>query len=654
MRTTTLEGRLARMGFSDAPAAERLITSDLALNIGPPEPASVQASFGGPPMDDALLEAIAAAADPDLALLGLARIAGTDRGSDAADIRAALRAEPAFRQRLTAVLGVSAGLADHLARHPDDCHLLRGANAVRRPSPGQLRAALLYAVGASPLDDNPVADLASLDGTDPAAALCVAYKRHILHLVARDITGVAATEEVASELADIAAAVLCAALAVSRAELQAGAAPCRITVLAMGKCGGCELNYASDVDVIFVAAPAGDGPGAPAGADPGAGQDVDAALRTATKLATGLIAVCSRTTPEGMIFPIDPNLRPEGRNGALVRTPASHASYYKRWAQTWEFQALLKARPAAGRSRRSAGSSSRSPRRGSGTRPGGSRSSTTCRPCGAASRRTSRGTCGAGNSNSAPAGCATSSSRCSCCSSCTAAPTRTLRLPGTLMGLRSLIRGGYVGRTDGAEMAAAYTFLRRAEHRLQLQRAAPDPPAARGPVRPGMAGRAMRTTGYPGAPAAPAPRRRWAVHRRTRVRHGATVRARLHEKLFYRPLLHAVARLPATTSCGCPRRLPAPGWPRSASPSPTRRCGTSRRSPSGCPGARPSSGPCCRCCWTISPPARTRTPGCCPTARSPRRWADTPWYLRLLRDEASVAQRLATLLGGSRLIAATC
>ena len=269
MRTTTLEGRLARMGFSDAPAAERLITSDLALNIGPPEPAGVQASFGGPPMDDALLEAIAAAADPDLALLGLARIAGTDRGSDAADIRAALRAEPGFRDRLTAVLGVSAGLADHLARHPDDCHLLRGADAVRRPSPGQLRAALLYVVGASPLDDNPVADLASLDGTDPAAALCAAYKRHILHLAARDITGVASTEEVASELADIAAAVLCAALAVSRAELPAGAAPCRIAVLAMGKCGGCELNYASDVDVIFVAAPAGDGPGAPAGADPG-------------------------------------------------------------------------------------------------------------------------------------------------------------------------------------------------------------------------------------------------------------------------------------------------------------------------------------------------------------------------------------------------
>ena len=270
MRTTT-EGRLARMGFSDAPAAERLITSDLALNIGPPGPAGVVPSFGGPPKDDAVLEAIAAAADPDLALLGLARIAGTGGGADAADIRAALRAEPGFRTRLTAVLGISAGLADHLVRHPDDCHLLRGADAVRRPSPDQLRAALLYAVGASPLDDNPVADLASLDGTDPAVALCAAYKRHILHLAARDITGVASTEEVASELADIAAAVLCAALSVARAELPAGAAPCRIAVLAMGKCGACELNYASDVDVIFVAAPAEDGPRAGTGAGQDAG-----------------------------------------------------------------------------------------------------------------------------------------------------------------------------------------------------------------------------------------------------------------------------------------------------------------------------------------------------------------------------------------------
>jgi len=78
------------------------------------------------------------------------------------------------------VLGISAGLGDHLARHPEDCCLLRGADAIRRPTTDELRAALLYAVGANPLHEDPVADLAFLDGTDPAAALCVAYKRHIL------------------------------------------------------------------------------------------------------------------------------------------------------------------------------------------------------------------------------------------------------------------------------------------------------------------------------------------------------------------------------------------------------------------------------------------------------------------------------------------
>src|SRR5262249_62340129 len=80
----------------------------------------------------------------------------------------------------------------------------------------------------------------------------------------------------------------------------------------------------------------------------GAAGGEGAALRAATRLAAGLIQVCSRSTPEGALFPVDPNLRPEGRSGPLVRTLASHRAYYQRWAQTWEFQALLKARPVAG------------------------------------------------------------------------------------------------------------------------------------------------------------------------------------------------------------------------------------------------------------------------------------------------------------------
>ena len=665
MRTTTLEGRLARMGFSDAPAAERLITCDLALNIGPPEPAGVQASFGGPPMDDALLEAIAAAADPDLALLGLARIAGTDRGSDAADIRAALRAEPGFRQRLTAVLGVSAGLADHLVRHPDDCHLLRGANAVRRPSPGQLRAALLYAVGASPLDDNPVADLASLDGTDPAAALCAAYKRHILHLAARDITGVASTEEVASELADIAAAVLCAALAVSRAELPAGAAPCRIAVLAMGKCGGCELNYASDVDVIFVAAPAGDGPGVPAGADPGAARDVDAALRTATKLATGLIAVCSRTTPEGMIFPIDPNLRPEGRNGPLVRTLASHIAYYERWAKTWEFQALLKARPAAGdmelgrqyvdaltpmvwraaQRERFVEDVQAMRRRVEKTLPAAQ-----------AGREIKLG----------PGGLRDIEFAVQLLQLVHGRTDEALRSPATLPALAALAAGGYVARDDASDLANAYRFLRQVEHLLQLYKLSRTHVLPEDPAVLRRLGRAMRTTGQPGQPGGPGgvsgpggdggsgadggPGADPAAGFSDMWRQHAFQVRRLHEKLFYRPLLSAVARLPGEmarlTPSAARARLEALGY---VDPAGALRhidaltAGVSRRAAIQRTLLPVLLG------WFAD--AAEPDAGLLAFRQVSDALGSTHWYLRLLRDETKAAERMAHVLASSRYAA---
>src|SRR6202020_1440920 len=72
------------------------------------------------------------------------------------------------------------------------------------------------------------------------------------------------------------------------------------------------------------------------------------AVQAATRLAARMMRLCSDTTREGVIWPVDANLRPEGKNGPLVRTLGSHLAYYQRWAKTWEFQALLKARPVAG------------------------------------------------------------------------------------------------------------------------------------------------------------------------------------------------------------------------------------------------------------------------------------------------------------------
>ena len=106
-------------------------------------------------------------------------------------------------------------------------------------------------------------------------------------------------------------------------------------VIGMGKCGGRELNYVSDVDVIYVAEPVD-------------GVDEAEALAVGARLAAGLARACSTPSVEPALWPVDAALRPEGKNGPLVRTIASHKAYYERWAKTWEFQALLKARPLAG------------------------------------------------------------------------------------------------------------------------------------------------------------------------------------------------------------------------------------------------------------------------------------------------------------------
>ena len=119
-----------------------------------------------------------------------------------------------------------------------------------------MRNDLLRAVGANPDSQEPVA------AADPSAvveSLKVAYRRHVLNLAARDLAEDAALEDVAAELADLAGATLEAALAIARAGLRADAEPCRLAVIGLGKCGGRELNYVSDVDVVFVAEPVAGG-----------------------------------------------------------------------------------------------------------------------------------------------------------------------------------------------------------------------------------------------------------------------------------------------------------------------------------------------------------------------------------------------------------
>src|SRR5215831_11174369 len=622
-RRTTLSAQLARMGFADPAQAERLAGGDLALDID-----------GG---DAGLLAALAGAADPDLALAALARMPRD------AELLTALHQDAGLARRLALVLGASAALGDHLARHPEGWRLLRGPEPLACPSAGELRSALLAAVGADPGVPEPVAAAGQQTGQDPgpAAALRVAYRQRLLHLAARDLTGAEGIDQVAAELADLAAAALEAALAIARSQLPPGAAPCRLAVIAMGKCGGRELNYASDVDVIFVAEPAEGGPGDGNGA----------ALQTATQLAAGMIRVCSQSMAEGVLFPVDPNLRPEGRDGPLVRTLASHRAYYERWAKTWEFQALLKARPVAGDPALGAAYAQaftplvwQAAQRDNfveDTRAMRRRVISSL-PAGEAGRQLKLG----------PGGLRDIEFAVQLLQLVHGRSDDTVRSPATLPALAALADGGYVGRADAASLAAAYRFLRSVEHLLQLRQlrrthTLPDDPAVLRRI-----GRALRTA-EAGAAAAgrapdPAPSRDDPAAGLTAAwrQHAAEVR-RLHEKLFYRPLLEAVARLPSEAARLTPEaaqaRLEALGY---ADPAGALRhiealtSGVSRRAAIQRTLLPVMLG------WfadEASPDA-----GLLGFHQVSDALGNSPWYLRLLRDDTMVARRMARVLAASR------
>jgi [glutamine synthetase] adenylyltransferase / [glutamine synthetase]-adenylyl-L-tyrosine phosphorylase len=626
------------MGFADAARAERLLRTDLAA-LGPPgaDPGRDLDSTGDRPQAGAVLAALAAAADPDLALAGLARVLGAAQDPQA--LYRALRDEPDFRDRLTAVLGVSAGLADHLTRHPEDADQLRGD--ISRPEPAELREQMLRAVGADPRAAEPVAAREPGGPSGAVAALAAAYRSRLLHLAARDLTGAATVDEVGEELADLAAAVLEAALAVARSELPDGrqaAAPGRLAVVAMGKCGGRELNYASDVDVIFVAEPVRDGDG-----------DDTAALATAGRLAAGMIGVCARSTPEGSIVPVDPNLRPEGRSGPLVRTLASHRAYYERWAKTWEFQALLKARPVAGDlALGQAYADTLGPLVWQAARrehfvedvQAMRRRVEESLPARQAGRELKLG----------PGGLRDIEFAVQLLQLVHGRTDESLRAPATLPALAALAAGGYVGRADAEELAAAYRFLRRTEHLLQLHRLSRTHTLPSDPAVLRRLGRAMRGIDSPNgrwfpsrAPGRADPAAEFdAIWRQ----HARQVR-RLHEKLFYRPLLNAVARLPSDASRLTPAearaRLEALGY---ADPAGALRhidalaSGVSRRAAIQRTLLPVLLG------WFAD--AAEPDAGLLAFRQVSDALGQSPWYLRLLRDETKAAERMAHVLASSR------
>ncbi|WP_406461966.1 bifunctional [glutamine synthetase] adenylyltransferase/[glutamine synthetase]-adenylyl-L-tyrosine phosphorylase [Streptomyces sp. NBC_00111] len=580
--------RLLRHGFTDPSAAERLL--DL------PELSSVRS-------DPVLFDALGATADPDLALHSLVRLVEAEEADERQILLDTLVTAKPLRDRLLGALGASEALGDHLARHPRDWQVLVTYEATDL-HPGVREFETMLG-----------------DAVDPDS-LRVAYRRSLLSIAARDVCGTTDVAQVAAELADLATATLRAALDIARADAPSDAAQCRLAVIAMGKCGGHELNYVSDVDVIFVGEPLD-------------GAEESGAMQAATRLAAHMMRICSDTTVEGTIWPVDANLRPEGRNGPLVRTLSSHLAYYQRWAKTWEFQALLKARPVAGDPELGAAyTEALSPLVWQAAERENfvadvqkmRRRVVDNIPVDRVDRELKLG----------PGGLRDVEFAVQLLQLVHGRSDSTLHSGSTLEALQALADGGYVGRADAAQLDEAYRFLRSMEHRIQLYRLRRTHlvPEDEADLR-----RLGRSLGLRTDPVAEL-NRAWRRH--------ASVVRRLHEKLFYRPLLDAVAQLaPGESRLSAKAavvRLEALGY---ADPAAALRhlealsSGVSRKA-------------------AIQ---RTLLPvllGWFADSADPdagllgfRQVSDalgkTPWYLRLLRDEGAAAENLARVLSAGRL-----
>ena len=281
----------------------------------------------------------------------------------------------------------------------------------------------------------------------------------------------------------------------------------RIAVIALGKWGGRELNYASDIDLVFVYEP---------------GEDPERDRRLALRIATGFIEALAAPTAEGIAFRVDAGLRPEGSTGPLVRTLEGYRSYYEKWGEAWESQALLKARAAAGD--RQLGESFITTVSGfvwpEELAPDAVRELRQL-------KQRAEEEANPDDIKRAPGGIRDVEFTVQLLQLIHGRADHSLRVPGTLEALTALSAGDYVRSDDAESLADSYRFLRTVEHRLQLWQMSQTHriPIDREPLSLSLG---YRPTGRT---AVEQFNDDLAFHRR-RVRE-------LHEALYYRPLLEA-------------------------------------------------------------------------------------------------------------------
>jgi [glutamine synthetase] adenylyltransferase / [glutamine synthetase]-adenylyl-L-tyrosine phosphorylase len=425
---------------------------------------------------------LAAAPDPEQARVALSRV------GESPEVRGVL-GEPVALEHAARLLGASTAAADFLVAHPEEAGLFLDPSA-------RDRGALVEEARRA------VAEL----GLDPGLRR---FRRRALFRVAvRDLAD-APVEKVMAEVTSVAEACL---------EVAAAEAGGGLAVIGLGKLGGRELNYSSDVDVVFV--------------HEGTGGD---AQSDASRRAARVVASLSEPTADGVALRVDPTLRPEGRAGPLSRSAVSTTEYYRRHAATWERQAWLKARPVAGdRALGAALIGELEPvifpehletSAIEDVRAMKVRIEEYVRASGKEAVEVKRGRGGIRDVEFAVQLLQLVHAR----------RDPALREPNTLRALAALGDRGYVAERDAEELASSYRFLRRLEHRLQLARELQthELPTDERALRP-----LARSLGLGGPDDL----------RSAFADHTEVVRT-LHERLFYRPLLDRFAG----------KRAPVPG-----------------------------------------------------------------------------------------------
>jgi glutamate-ammonia-ligase adenylyltransferase len=291
-----------------------------------------------------LLTALGRAPDPDLALNNLERYA--QKVLDRQFLFSLFR-NPRILHLMLTICGSSQFLSDILVRHPQLFEWLLEPGILQSPKDKDdlAREARQAVVGASNSDRM-------------WSALRRFKSKEILRIGLQDLVGRQSLVGITEELSNLADVVVETSYQFCRAELMRRHGPpqisdemgrireCPFVILGMGKLGGKELNFSSDIDLIFVYEEEGDTAGiaGPEGVITGRLSHQEFFRKLGELLVKGL----SEVSPDGHLYRVDLRLRPEGRSGAIASSLRSCEFYYESWGQTWERQALIKARPIAG------------------------------------------------------------------------------------------------------------------------------------------------------------------------------------------------------------------------------------------------------------------------------------------------------------------